>query len=211
MFSSVSFGLSAVCGTCLKAAGAGLDNSARIEAVGREPGERGLAEIVERGEAMLPGWTDVDVRAVGIAVPEQRKPFEDRRGRDAVESRKHSTLTEDTDIVERCLDSSEHDANSGFGLVHRCLLPDAFWLGRGAGRERPPPPAFEWASLGIYYLSEMREALFDTIGHFFCEEKGAANATPTQRVVFCMGGSSCLGNCGLVRGSSNPSPGQCPS
>src|SRR5258708_34766830 len=47
----------------LKVAGAGLDNSARVEAVGREPSKRGLAEIVERGETMLPGWPNVDVRA----------------------------------------------------------------------------------------------------------------------------------------------------
>src|ERR1700682_4050020 len=107
----------------LKVAGAGLDNSTWVEAVGREPRKRGLAEIVERGETMLPGWANVDVRAVGIAVLEQRKPVEDRRGREAVESGKHSTLTQDTDIVVRCLDSSKHDANSGFGPVHRCLLP----------------------------------------------------------------------------------------
>src|SRR5258707_337896 len=94
----------------LKVAGAGLDNSTWVEAVGREPRKRGLVEIVEGGETMLPGWANVDVRAVGIAVLEQRKPVEDRRGGDAIESRKHSTLTQDTDIVERRLDSSEHDA-----------------------------------------------------------------------------------------------------
>jgi hypothetical protein len=121
---------------CLEVAGAGLDHGTRIKAVCREPGERGLVEIVERGEAMLTRWTNVDVRAVGIAVLEQRKPVEDRRGRDAVESRKHSTLTQDTDIVERPLDRSEHDANSGFCLVHRSLLPDAFGLGGVQGRER---------------------------------------------------------------------------
>ena len=121
----------------LEVAGAGLDHGTRIEAVCREPGERGLAEIVERGETMLPGWANVDVLTVGIAVLEQRKPVEDRRGRDAIESRKHSTFTQNTDIVEWRLDSSEHDANSGFGLVHRCLLPEGLSLGRGAGRERP--------------------------------------------------------------------------
>jgi hypothetical protein len=146
----------------LKVAGAGLDNSTWVEAIRREPHKRGLAEIVEGGETMLPGWANIDVRAVGIAVLEQRKPVEDRRGRDAVESRKHSTLTQDTDIVERSLDSSEHDANSGFGLVHRSLLPDAFGLGGVQGTERPAA-RLEWASLGIYLLSEMRGALFDTI------------------------------------------------
>ena len=156
----------------LKVAGAGLDNSTWVEAVGRELRKRGLAEIVESSETMLTRWANVDVRTVGIAVLEQRKPVEDGRGRDAVESRKHATLAQDTDIVERRFDSSEHDANRGFGLVHRCLLPDAFWLSRGAGEGKAPPPAFEWASLGIYYLSEMRGALFDTTAHFFCEEKG---------------------------------------
>src|SRR5580704_6674885 len=56
----------------LEVAGAGLDNSTWVEAVGREPRKRGLAEIVERGETMLPGWANVDVRTVGIAVLEQR-------------------------------------------------------------------------------------------------------------------------------------------
>jgi hypothetical protein len=47
----------------------------------------------------LTRWTNVDVRAVGIAAHEQRKPFEDRRGRNAVESRKHPPVTQDTDIA----------------------------------------------------------------------------------------------------------------
>ena len=122
----------------LKVAGAGFDHSTWVEAVGREPCKRGLAEIVERGVTMLPRRANVDVRTVGIAVLEQRKPVEDRRGRDAVESREHATLAQDTNIVERRLDSSEHDANSGFGLVHRCLLPDAFWLKEGAGERKGP-------------------------------------------------------------------------
>lgn len=46
-----------------------LDNSARIEVISREPGERSLTEIVERGEAALARRTNVNVRAVGIAVP----------------------------------------------------------------------------------------------------------------------------------------------
>jgi hypothetical protein len=44
----------------LEVAGAGLDNSTWVEAVGREPRKRGLAEIVERGETMLPRWANVD-------------------------------------------------------------------------------------------------------------------------------------------------------
>src|SRR5258708_29726896 len=80
----------------LKVAGAGLDNSTWVEAVGREPRNRGLVEIVEGGETMLARWTNVDVRAAGIAVLEQRKPFEDRRGRNAVESRKHPPVAQGT-------------------------------------------------------------------------------------------------------------------
>jgi hypothetical protein len=48
-------------------AGAGLNNSTCGEAVGREPRKRGLVEIVERGEAVLPGRADVDVRAASVA------------------------------------------------------------------------------------------------------------------------------------------------
>jgi hypothetical protein len=81
--------------------------------------ERCLAEIVKRGEAVLARWPDVDMRAVGVAVLEQRKPVEYRRGGNAVEARKHPTITQDTDIVEGRLDSREHFANCGFGLIHR--------------------------------------------------------------------------------------------
>jgi hypothetical protein len=50
----------------LKVAGAGLDNSTWVEAIRREPRERGLVEIVEGGETMLARWTNVDVRAVAL-------------------------------------------------------------------------------------------------------------------------------------------------
>jgi hypothetical protein len=53
----------------LEAAGAGLDNSTWIEPICREPRKGVLAKIVESGETMLPGWANVDVRAVGIAKP----------------------------------------------------------------------------------------------------------------------------------------------
>jgi hypothetical protein len=79
----------------LKVAGAGLDNSTWVEAIRREPRKRGLVEIVEGGETMLARWTNVDVPAMGIAVFEQRKPFEDRRGQNAVESRKHPPVIQD--------------------------------------------------------------------------------------------------------------------
>ena len=49
---------------CLEVASAGLDHGTRIEAICGEPGERGLIEIVERGEAMLTRWTNVDTRDV---------------------------------------------------------------------------------------------------------------------------------------------------
>jgi hypothetical protein len=52
----------------LEVPGAGFDDSARSEAVRREPRKRGLVEIVKRGEAVLSRWPDVDMRAVGIAV-----------------------------------------------------------------------------------------------------------------------------------------------
>src|ERR1700677_1088504 len=54
----------------LKVAGAGLDNSTWGDAVGREPRKPGLVEIVERGEAVLTGRADVDVRAAGVRVLE---------------------------------------------------------------------------------------------------------------------------------------------
>jgi hypothetical protein len=44
----------------LKVAGAGLDKSARLEAVCREPRKRDLAEIVERGETMRCRMTSVN-------------------------------------------------------------------------------------------------------------------------------------------------------
>ena len=78
---------SAVLEPGLKVAGAGLNNSTWVEAVGREPRKRGLVEIVEGGETMLPGWANVDVRAVGIAVLEQRKPVEDRREEKGLQTR----------------------------------------------------------------------------------------------------------------------------
>jgi len=59
----------------LKVAGAGLDNSTWVEAVGREPRKRGLAEIVERGETMLPGWANGFGRLPGFTncKPKYRK------------------------------------------------------------------------------------------------------------------------------------------
>jgi hypothetical protein len=84
----------------LEVSGTGFDDGARSEAVRREARERGLAEIVKRGEAVLTRWSDVDMRAVSIAVLEQRKPVEYRRGGNAVKTRKHPAITQDTDIVD---------------------------------------------------------------------------------------------------------------
>ena len=49
-------------------AGAGLDDGARREALGRKLRERDLGEVVESIIAVLGGGPDVGVRAVGIAV-----------------------------------------------------------------------------------------------------------------------------------------------
>jgi hypothetical protein len=54
-------------------------------------------------------------------------------------------------------------------------------LRRGAGEGKAPPPAFEWANLGIYPLSEMKGTLFDTDARIFCEEKGLQTQPPRLR------------------------------
>jgi hypothetical protein len=107
---------------------------------------------------MLARWTNVDVRAVGIAVLEQRKPFEDRRGRNAVDSRKHPPVTQDPDIVEWCLNRSEQIAYRDSVLSIDVILEICFTGWEGSGEGKAPPPLW-WASLGIYHLSEMRGAL----------------------------------------------------
>jgi hypothetical protein len=45
---------------------------------------------------------------------EQRKPVEYRGGGNAIEAGKHPAIAEETDIVERRLNSREHIANCGF-------------------------------------------------------------------------------------------------
>ena len=57
-------------------------------------------------------WT---LATVGIAMLEQTKPVGDRRGQHAVASGKHSTFAQDTNIVERSLNSCEHVTNCGSG------------------------------------------------------------------------------------------------
>ena len=51
----------------LEVAGTGFDDGARIEAVRREPRNRGHVEIVKRGEVVFARWPDVDtyVRSLG--------------------------------------------------------------------------------------------------------------------------------------------------
>lgn len=49
-------------------------------------------------------------------------------------------------------------------------------------------PPLSWASLGIYDLSEVRGSFLIPLPTFLQREV-AANATPTQRVIFCLGGS----------------------
>ena len=52
----------------LEVAGTGLDDGARSEAVSGELRERDLGEIVENRVAMFAGRSDVDVRAMDVAI-----------------------------------------------------------------------------------------------------------------------------------------------
>jgi hypothetical protein len=49
---------------------------------------------------------------------------------------------------------------------------NAFWLRRGAGEGKAPPPAFAWASLGIYSLSEMGGLFLTPFALFFAKRRG---------------------------------------
>src|SRR6202046_2213828 len=117
----------------LKIASAGLNHRTRVEIIRRQFRERNLVEVVEGGKAMFARWPDVDMRAANVAVLEQRKPVEYRGGGNAVECGHHPAITQDTDIVERRLNSREHIANCGFGFVHRDQPSNLICLGRGAG------------------------------------------------------------------------------
>src|ERR1700731_2886258 len=97
---------------------------------------------------MFARWPDVDMRAANVAVLEQRKPVEYRGGGNAVESGKHPAITQDTDIVEGRLNSREHIANCGFGLVHQCHPSNVFHRGRGAG-EGTAPAQGVWVTLSL--------------------------------------------------------------
>src|ERR1700733_16246892 len=87
---------------------------------------------------MFARWPDIDMRTANVAVLEQRKPVEYRGGGYAVEAGQHPAITQDTDIVERRLNSREHIANCGFGFVHRDQPSNLFFLGRGAGEGTGP-------------------------------------------------------------------------
>src|ERR1700731_1486661 len=89
---------------------------------------------------MFARWPDVDMRAANVAVLEQRKPVEYRGGGNAVESGKHAAITQDTDIVERRLNSREHIANCGFGFVHRDRPSNSFSPWEGSGEGTGPAP-----------------------------------------------------------------------
>lgn len=117
----------------LEVAGTGLDDGARSEAVSGKLCERDLGEIVEDSVAMLTGRTNVDVRAAGVAVLEQRQPPDYSISGNPLEPWKHSSVTQNAYVVERCLDCREHVANCRFGSVHRRRLSDVFQRGRGAG------------------------------------------------------------------------------
>jgi hypothetical protein len=86
-----------------------------------------------------------------------------------------------------------------------------FALGGVQGREPAPPAAFEWASLGIYHLSEMREAFVDTMARFFCEEKGLQAQPFRSEACPLQGWFVRIRQARLGAGQTNPRPRQCSS
>jgi hypothetical protein len=74
--------------------------------------------------------------AANVAILEQRKPVEHRRGGDAVETGKHTPIAQDADIVERRFYCCEHLANCNLGSVHQGHLKMSFLLEGVQGRER---------------------------------------------------------------------------
>ena len=95
----------------LEVAGAGLDDGARIETIGREPREHGFAPIVKDGITMFARRADVDVRTASIAVFEKWKPLQHILGRNTVETGKHPSIAQHADIIELRFYSVEHVAN----------------------------------------------------------------------------------------------------
>ncbi len=99
----------------------------------------GTFRLQSGGGPYIARRADVNVRASSIAVLEQRQTFEHRGSGDAVETRKHPPVAQDTDIVERRLYGSEHLANYRFSLVHRITCEMCFQQGRGAGEGSGSP------------------------------------------------------------------------
>jgi hypothetical protein len=122
----------------LEVAGASLDNGARIEAVFREPYERGLVEIIEQGEAVFTRRAYVNMRAARVAMLEQRKSVDHRGGGDGVETGEHTPIAQDADIVERRLYCCEHISDCNLGFVHQSLPIRCCSSGEGCrGRKVP--------------------------------------------------------------------------
>jgi len=77
--------------------------------------------------------------AVGLSsraaeeVLEWRKQVDYSRDANAAKARKHPAISQDTDIIERRLNSREHIVNCGFGLVHRGHPSNLSYRGMGAG------------------------------------------------------------------------------
>ena len=129
----------------LKVATAGLDDGARIESVCGEPDQRWLVEVIEDGEAVFAGRTEVDVRAEEIVAHEQGKPVEHGRGSKGVEAGEHLLGAEYAEIVERGLDGGEDIGNGGLNPVHGGDLSRDVVEAKGGGSQgreldpaRPP-------------------------------------------------------------------------
>jgi hypothetical protein len=106
------------------------------------------------------------MRAANVEILEQRKPVEYRGGGDATESGKYTAIIQDTDIVEGRLNSREHIANCGFGLVHRHYPSNVFHRRRGAGKGTGPAAVrraacpIPTASLQRSAYAKSKEALY---------------------------------------------------
>src|ERR1700760_2433596 len=76
---------------------------------------------------MLSRWANVNVRTAGIASLEQREAGGDSFCGHAVETRKHPSIAQHSNIVERCFNRGKHVANCDFSSIHfvtfKMLLP----------------------------------------------------------------------------------------
>ncbi len=103
---------------CLKVAGAGLNDGARVEAVCGEPGEGWLVEVIEDGEAMFARRAEVDVRAALVVALEPGKLLENGGGGNIVEAGEHTSVAEDAEIVERGFYGGDQIGNGRLNPVH---------------------------------------------------------------------------------------------